>query len=121
MYQVGNAASANLHVVGLRLQSRTVTLRTGRLATIACQHHAILNLILVLLHHVEEGVNRHLLILRTLAVAGQSVPQHVLLALRQRHVGFEDGEIVQRGTSAEFVLPVLHLLAVPAYHAAVIY
>ena len=41
--KVRDAASTNLHIVGLRLQSRAVTLGARRLATIARQHDTILS------------------------------------------------------------------------------
>ena len=118
LYQVADASASNLHVVGFRLQARTMTLRTCGLTPVAGQHHAVLYLVLILLHHLEELVDTRLFLLAL--IRGQSVPQPVFLPLRQVHVGFEDGEIVVSGIPAEPVFPFSHLLSVPAHHAAVI-
>ena len=118
LYQVGDAATVYLHIVGLGLQARAVAYRTGGLAPVTTQHHAVLYLVLVLLHHLEEGVDAGFL-LQT-AVAGQTVPQPVLLLLRQRVVRLEDREVVLGGMLYEPVFPLAHLLAVPGHHAAVV-
>ena len=90
------------------------------LAAITAQHHSILYFILVLLHHLEEGVDGYLLVDVAFALRGQAVPKHILLALRQLIVGFEDGEVVLCCPAAELILPHTHLVAVPTLHAAVV-
>ena len=90
------------------------------LAAITAQHHSILYLVLVLLHHLEEGVDGYLFVDVAFALRGQTVPEHILLALRQLIVGFEDGEVVLCGPAAELILPHAHLVAVPTLHAAVV-
>ena len=119
LHEVGDAPAANLHVVGLRLQSGTVTCRTRRPATIARQHHAVLDLILARLHHLEELVDTRFLL--GTFIRGQTVPQPVFLLLRQVHIRLEDGEVVCGGMAHEPLLPLLHLLSMPAHHATVIY
>ena len=119
LHEVGDASAADLHVVGLRLQTRTVTRRTSSPATIAGQHHAVLDLILARLHHLEELVDTGFL-LGTL-IRWQSVPQPVFLLLCQIHIRLEDGEIVCSGMTHKPLLPLLHFLPVPAHHATVIY
>ena len=84
-----------------------------RLATIACQHHTVLYLILVLLEHLEEGVDAGL--------RPRSVPQIILLRLRELIIGGKDGEVVLGCIADKLVAPGTHLLATPAYHAAVVY
>ena len=49
------------------------------------------------------------------------MPQPVFLLLRQVHIGFEDGEVVDGGMTDKPLLPLLHLLTVPAHHATVIH
>ena len=119
LYQVGNAPAAYLHVVGFGLQARAVTYGACGLSPVSGQHHAVLYLVLILLHHVEEEVNTRALLLAF--VAGQSVPQPVLLLLRQVHVRLKYGEVVVGRMPAEPLLPFAHLLAVPAHHAAVVH
>lgn len=121
LHQVRDAASANLHIVSLRLQTGAVTFRTGRLTTIAAQHHPVLDLILVLLHHLEESIDADLVVNVLMTFGGESMPQHVLLLLRQVVVRFEDREVILRGTPAELLFPHAHLLTMPAYHTAVVY
>ena len=118
LHQVGDAATAYLHILSLRLQTRTMTLGTHRFTTIAAQHHAILNLILIFLHHLEEAVDTGLFLLLT--IRRQTVPQPVFLLLGEVVVRLEDGEIVGRSMLDEPVLPLTHLLSVPGNDAAVI-
>ena len=119
LHQVANAPSADFHIVGLGLQTCAVTSGTGRLSPVSCHHHAVLYLVLVILHHLEELVDTRLLLLAL--VRGQPVPQPVFLLARQVHVRLKDGEVVDGGMTHEPLLPLLHLLTVPAYDAAVIY
>ena len=118
LHQVGNASSAYFHVVGFWLQARSVTDGTRGLAAISAHHDPVLYLILVLLHHLEEAVDTGFLLV--IAVGGQSVPQPVFLLTRQVVVGLEYGEIVVGCVSNEPLLPLAHLLSVPAHHASVV-
>ena len=118
LHQIGDASSTDLHIVGFGLQPCTMTFRTERLSPVAGKHHAVLDLILVLLHHLEELVDTRLL-LRAL-VGRQPVPQPVFLTLGEVHIGFEDGKIIVSSVADEPLLPLLHLLPVPADDTAVI-
>ncbi len=126
--EVGDASATNLHIVGLGLEARAVTLGTDRLATIARQHDAILNLILVVAHHLKEAVDGHAVVFVTMLVGRQAMPQHVLLLLRQVIVRLENGETHSIGitvfffccATAELVFPHAHLLAVPRLHTTVV-
>ena len=60
LHQIGDASSVYLDVFCFRFQAGAVTLRTGCLASITCLHHAVLNLILILLEHLEELVDARL-------------------------------------------------------------
>ena len=120
LYEVGNAATTDLDVFCLGLQSCAVTFVTRRLSTITRQHDTILNLILILLQHLEEIIDGYAVVLVAGLIAGQSVPKHILLLLRQVIVRFEDGKIVLGSTTAEFFLPHLHLIAVPRLHTTVV-
>ena len=57
LYEVCDAPASDLHVVSLWLQTRTVTGRTVRLSPITGEHHTVLDLILVLLDHLEKLVD----------------------------------------------------------------
>ena len=119
LHEIGDAHAVDFHIFGFLFQTCAVTIRTDGLSAIAAHHHAILYLVLVLLDHVEESVDGYLLV-DVLRIGGKSVPKPVFFLSRQVHVGLEDGEIVAGCTPAEFVLPLLHLLTVPALHAAFI-
>ena len=119
LHQVGDAVAVDLHIFCLGLQSGAVTDGTGGLATIPGHHHPILYLVLVVLHHFEELVDTGLLFLAF--VRGQPVPEPVFLLARQVHVGLEDGKVVLSRMPAEPLLPLLHLLTVPAHHAPVVH
>ena len=90
------------------------------LASESAQHHAVLNLILVFLHHSEELVNAHTVVRITVFFRWQSVPEPVFLLLRQFVVGLEDREFVRFRPADEFLEPHAHLLATPAHHATVV-
>ena len=90
------------------------------LASESAQHHAVLNLILVFLHHSEELVDAHAVVRITVFFRWQSVPEPVLLLLRQLVVRFEDREFVGFRPADEFLEPHAHLLATPAHHATVV-
>ena len=118
LYEIRDASSVDFHILSLWFQTRAVTGRTGGLSTIARQHHTILNLVLILFHHLEESVNTGFLL--GAAVRGQTVPQPVFLLLGQVVIRFEDREVVVGRMTDEPVLPFAHLLAVPANHATII-
>ena len=59
IYQFGDALSANLHIVGFFFESGAMAIRTDGLAAESAQHHTVLYLVLVLLHHSEEFVDAH--------------------------------------------------------------
>ena len=94
---------------------------TNRLATETALHHAVLYFVLVLFHHLEEGIDTHLLVDVLFAVARQSVPEHVFLLLVKSIVWFEDREVVLCRTADELFLPHAHLLATPTNHAPIIH
>ena len=85
-----------------------MTFGAKRFAAIACQHYAILYLVLILLHHLEEGVD-------ALEVTGP-FPQHPALFVRQLVVRGENGEAGFFRTAYHHVFPLAHLLASPAHH-----
>ena len=92
-----------------------MTFRASSLATIASLHHAILNLVEVVGHHLEEVVN---------AVKDRRItmPQQVFLLLCELIIWAMDRErlaIAQWHLMApcdEFILPFRHLIATPAHH-----
>ena len=116
--QVRNTPPSDLHILGFWLQTGTVTFRTVRLTSIARQHHTILDLILILLQHLEELIDARFL-LRTF-IRRQPVPKPVFLTLGKIHIGFEDGEVVVSCVTDEPLLPFLHLFPVPADDTAIV-
>ena len=120
-HQFGNASSAYLHIGGFLLESCAMAVGTNRLATETAQHYAVLYFVLVLFHHLEEGIDTHLLVDVLFAVARQSVPEHILLFLCKIKVRLEDWEIVLCCTADELFLPHAHLLATPTDHAPIIH
>ena len=63
LHQVGDAPATYLNILSFGLQACAVALRAGGLATVAGHHHAVLYLVLVLPHHIEEGVDARALLL----------------------------------------------------------
>ena len=57
VYQFGNVLSTHADVSRFGFQTGAVAFRAKRLSAIACQHHTVLNLILILLEHLEEVVD----------------------------------------------------------------
>ena len=57
VYQIRNGPSAHFHISGFGTQARAVALGTDRFAPVACQHDAVLYLVLVFLQHLEEVVD----------------------------------------------------------------
>ncbi len=95
---------------------------TDGLAAESAQHHTVLYLVLVLLHHAEELVDAHPVMWVALFLGGQTVPEPVLLLLCQFIVRFEDREVESAllYTADELILPHAHLLSSPTYHATVV-
>ena len=91
---------------------------TVGLTPVTTQHHTVLDLVLVLLEHLEERVDTRTLLLPL--VRRESMPQPVFLLLCQVHVRLENGEVIQGCMPAEPVLPFFHLLSVPTNHTTVI-
>ena len=118
--QFGDALSANLHIVGFLLESGAMAIRTDGLASESAQHHTVLYLVLVLLHHSEEFVDAHPVVRVALLVRRQSMPEPVFLLLGEFVVRLEDREVVWLRTSDEFLEPHAHLLSTPAYHASIV-
>ena len=113
VYQFGDGASAYLHVAGFLLQTGAVAGWAHGLSAVAGQHYAVLNLVLVLFQHLEEGVYAHFF--------ARSVPQVVLLLLGKLIVRGEDGEVVRRSLAEELLQPFAHFLATPAHHGSIVY
>ena len=124
--QLGDGASADLHVGGLATQACAATDGAHRLAAIAGQHDAVLYLILSLTQVLEEGIDGHqppfLLLGREGPgdlLGGFAVPEPVLLGLSELIVRLVDGEAAIGVEADEPVLPLAQLLAAPAHHGAV--
>ena len=95
-----------------------MTLWTDGLDTIAREHHTVLNLVLILLYHLEERIDA-----RTpfTTIRRQTVPKPVLMLLRQFKVRCENREVISLCMTDELRSPFAHLIAMPAFHATVIY
>ena len=65
LHHVGDALAAYLHILCFLAQTCAMTVGTDGLAAETAQHHPVLYLVLVLTHHIEEGIDAHLLTLRT--------------------------------------------------------
>ena len=89
------------------------------LSAVACEHHAVLYLVLVGLDHVEEVVDADSLVV--LLNPWTFMPQVVLLLLCEVVVWLEYGEVVLWRTAAELGLPFAHLVTAPAEHGAVVH
>ena len=111
-HQFGDGTSAHLDIVSLRFQPCAVALGTDRLAAVASQHHPVLYLVQVLLHHAEEGID-------ALEIA-RALPQHLPLLIGQFVVGGKDGKSRFVGIEHHLVAPFAHHLASPADHGSVI-
>ena len=120
LHQFGDALAAYLHIARFLLQSCAAAVGAHGLATEAAQHHAVLYLVLVLLHHAEELVDAHPVVRFAVFLRGQTVPEPVLLLLCQFEVGLEDREVVRLRAADELLEPHTHLLSPPAHHATVV-
>ena len=89
-----------------------MTFGAERLSAVACQHHTVLYLVLVFLHHLEEGVDA--------LKVGCPFPQHPALLVGQFIIGSEDGEVGFLGSVYHHIPPFAHLFAPPAYDGSVI-
>ena len=83
-----------------------------RLSAVACQHHTVLYLVLIFLHHLEEGVDA--------LKVGCPFPQHPALLVGQFIIGSEDGEAGFLGSVYHHIPPFAHLFAPPAYNGSII-
>ena len=89
------------------------------LATIAREHDAVLDFVLIFFEHTEERVDADV----ALAVGPRhplaAVPEEVALLGGEVEVGLKDGEIVGSGFAHELLQPDAHLLSAPAHHRPV--
>ena len=113
VYQLGDAASAHPYITGFGLQPGAVAFGAKGFTAITRQHYTVLYLVLVLLQHLEEGVD-------ALEVAG-SFPQHAALPVRQFVIGCENGEAGFLRAAYHHVFPFAHFLSAPAHYGAVVY
>ena len=58
-YQVSDAHAVDFHPTGLSFQACAMTGWTSGPAAIATHHDTVLNLVLILFHHLEKGINAH--------------------------------------------------------------
>ena len=112
LHQFRDAPSPHFHVVGLRLEACAVAGWAGGLSAVACHHHAVLYLVLVLLHHFEEGVDAF--------EVGRTLPEHPSLLLGEVDVGGKDGEPRLFRSANHHLTPFAHHLASPADHGSII-
>ena len=97
-----------------------MTNRALGFATIAGEHHTVLNLVGALFERVEEAIDAHIDIALLPCHAGTTVPEQVALGGREFVVGFEDGEVVGGSAAHEFLLPLAEFCPAPAHHCAVV-
>ena len=112
IYQFGDVASSHAYVVCFGFQAGTVAFGAERLSAVACQHHTVLYLVLIFLHHLEEGVDA--------LKVGCPFPQHPALLVGQFIIGSEDGEAGFLGSVYHHIPPFAHLFAPPAYNGSII-
>ena len=96
-----------------------MTLRTCGLSTISSHHHTILDLVLVLLHHLEERVDARFLL--CFFIRGETMPQPVFLLACEIHVWLENREVILCCMTTEPLLPFFHLITMPANHTTIVY
>ena len=89
-------------------------------ATIAGEHHTILNLVGALFECVEEAIDAHIDIALLPSHAGTTVPEQIVLGGCEFVVGFEDGEVVGGGAAHEFLLPLAEFCSAPAHHGTIV-
>ena len=117
------------YVACLGTQARAVALGAQRTAPVACQHDAVLYLVLSLLEHLEEGIDAdeapfaffgcQCPVCRYTGFGG-AVPKPVFLALGEFVVGLMDGKPSFCVERDEPVLPLAHLVTAPAHHGSLV-
>jgi len=112
VHQFRDVFATYAHVSRFGFQAGTVAFRTKRLSTIACQHHTILNLVLVLFKHLEKVVDAVEILV--------SFPQHPALFIGQLVVRGENREVEFFCIVNQFFAPFTHLLAPPADDGSVV-
>ena len=120
VYQFRNALATYFYIVGFLLESGSVTVRTDGLSAESAQHHTVLYLVLVLLHHSEEFIDAHTVVRIPVFLCRQTMPEPVFLLLGQLIVWLEDREVEWFCTADKLFEPHAHLLSTPANHAAVV-
>ena len=120
VYQFRNALATYFYIVGFLLESCAMTVRTDGLSAESAQHHTILYLVLVLLHHSEEFIDAHTVVRFTVFLCWQTMPEPVFLLLSQFIVRFENREVERFCTADKLFQPHAHFLSTPANHAAVV-
>ena len=98
-----------------------MTIRTNSLATIPTHHHAILYLVLILLDHLEKGINVNLVVNVQMFFGRKTMPKHILLLARQFEIRFENGKPINDGFSAKHLAPNAHLVTMPTLNATIIH
>lgn len=91
---------------------------THRLAAVPAHQDTVLNLVLILLDHLEKGIDTYPVVNILFAFRRKTMPQPVFLCFGKFVVGLEDGEVDGGGTPAKLIVPNLQLLAMPALYAA---
>ena len=119
-HELGDAAPADFDIFRLGAQARAVAVGAFRLAAIACQHDAILYLILITLQHSEEGIDGDPLLFGSGVFFGVAVPEEVLLLPRELVVGFKDGKVLVCHSPHELLEPESHFLAAPANDRSIV-
>ena len=97
-----------------------MTLRTYCFTAVTTQHNPVLDLVLILSQHLEEGIDRNLFV-HIVCVTRKTVPEHVFLGACQTVIRLEDGEVVFHGSSAELILPHLHLVSMPTLYTSFVH
>lgn len=110
---LGDVLSAHPHIERFGLQAAASAGGAGGLSAIAGLHHAVLNLIKVLLYELEEIVDA--------VQARRPMPQQVLLGLRQLVVGAMNREMEGLTGRDEVAQPFAHHLAFPANDSPLIH
>src|SRR5690606_1981989 len=106
-----DALASHLHVYSLLFQPGTLADGAAGLSPISCQHHPVLDLVEVLLQHLEKIVDP----VDTEVVP--PVPQNIFLFIAQFEVWTMDGKIGFIGVEYKLSLPLAHLFSLPALNA----
>ena len=115
-HQFGDGRASHPHIEGFGAQSGTVARGAVGLATIAREHDAVLDFVLIFFEHTEERVDADIALAVAPCHAFTAVPQQVALLWGEVEVGLKDGEIVGSGFAHELLQPDAHLLSAPAHH-----